>query len=77
MLAQARARVPGARVAELAQLAGVHGAIVANEVHDACPAHRLRWPRELLVDVGPDRPLLLRPGPAGGRSRRSPSRLPA
>ena len=25
----------------------VPGAIVANEVHDACPAHLLRWPHEL------------------------------
>jgi SAM-dependent MidA family methyltransferase len=63
MLEQARARVPGAREAELAQLAGIRGAIVANEVHDACPAHRLRWPHELLVDVGPDGRFMLVPGP--------------
>ena len=67
MLEQARARVPGARVAELAQLGGVHGAIVANEVHDACPAHRLRWPDELLVGVGPDRRFRFVPGPPAGR----------
>ena len=66
MLEQARARVPGARAAELAQLAGIRGAIVANEVHDACPAHRLRWPRELLVDVGPDGRFALVPGPPAG-----------
>jgi SAM-dependent MidA family methyltransferase len=66
MLAQARARVPAARVAELSQLAGVRGAIVANEVHDACPAHRLRWPAELLVDVGPDRRFRLVEGPDAG-----------
>jgi SAM-dependent MidA family methyltransferase len=67
MLAQALARVPVARVAELAQLAGVQGAIVANEVHDASPAHRLRWPRELLVEVGPDRRFRFVPGPPAGR----------
>jgi SAM-dependent MidA family methyltransferase len=67
MLAQARARVPGARVVELERLAGVHGAIVANEVHDACPAHRLRWPSELLVGVGPDRRFRFVPGPPAGR----------
>ena len=66
MLEQARARVPGAREAELAQLAGIRGAIVANEVHDACPAHRLRWPHELLVDVGPDGRFVLVPGPPAG-----------
>ena len=27
------------------------GAIIANEVHDACPAHALRWPDELRVGV--------------------------
>ena len=27
------------------------GAIIANEVHDASPAHALRWPEELLVSV--------------------------
>jgi SAM-dependent MidA family methyltransferase len=63
MLAQARLRAPGARFIELAQLAGIRGAIVANEVHDACPAHRLRWPRELLVDVGADGRFRFVPGP--------------
>jgi SAM-dependent MidA family methyltransferase len=67
MLAQARTRVPGARVAALAELAGVQGAIVANEVHDACPAHRLRWPAELIVEVGPDRRFRFAPGPPAGR----------
>jgi SAM-dependent MidA family methyltransferase len=67
MLAQARTRVPGARVVELEQLASIHGAIVANEVHDACPAHRLRWPHELLVDVGADRRFRFVPGPPAGR----------
>jgi SAM-dependent MidA family methyltransferase len=66
MLERARARAPGARVVELAQLAGVCGAIVANEVHDACPAHRLRWPDELLVGVGPDGRFELVPGPPAG-----------
>jgi SAM-dependent MidA family methyltransferase len=67
MLAQALARVPGARGVELAQLAGVSGAIVANEVHDACPAHRLRWPDELLVAVGEDRRFRLVAGPPADR----------
>jgi SAM-dependent MidA family methyltransferase len=66
MLAQARSRVPSARVVELAQLAGVRGAIVANEVHDACPAHRLRWPHELLVAVGPGGRFCFVPGPQAG-----------
>jgi SAM-dependent MidA family methyltransferase len=66
MLAQARDRVPGARCVELEQLAGICGAIVANEVHDACPAHRLRWPRELLVGVGADGRFAFVPGPAAG-----------
>jgi SAM-dependent MidA family methyltransferase len=66
MLAQARERVPAARVVDLGQLAGVRGAIVANEVHDACPAHRLRWPVELLVDVGADRRFQLVEGPDAG-----------
>jgi SAM-dependent MidA family methyltransferase len=66
MLAQARARVPRARCVELAQLAGIRGAIVANEVHDACPAHRLRWPLELLVDVGADGRFGFVPGPPAG-----------
>ena len=67
MLAKARERVPAARCAELAELRGVRGAIVTNEVHDACPAHRLRWPRELLVDVGADGRFRLVPGPPAGR----------
>jgi SAM-dependent MidA family methyltransferase len=66
MLAQARARVPSARVVEPGRLAGVCGAIVANEVHDACPAHWLRWPHELLVGVGGDGRFALVPGPAAG-----------
>lgn len=66
MLAQARARLPNARCAELAELAGIRGAIVANEVHDACPAHRLRWPRELLVGVGDDGRFAFVPGPPAG-----------
>ena len=66
MLAQAQARVPGARVVELAGLRDVQGAIVANEVHDACPAHRLRWPDELLVGVGPDRRFQFIQGPPAG-----------
>jgi SAM-dependent MidA family methyltransferase len=66
MLEQARARVPRARVAELAQLAGVCGGIVANEVHDACPAHRLRWPDELLVGVGAEGRFAFVPGPPAG-----------
>jgi SAM-dependent MidA family methyltransferase len=66
MLAQARARVPAAGCVELAQLAGIRGAIVANEVHDACPAHRLRWPRELLVGVGADGRFEFVSGPPAG-----------
>jgi SAM-dependent MidA family methyltransferase len=66
MLAQARARVPAARFAELGELADIRGAIVANEVHDACPAHRLRWPGELLVDVGADGRFVFVPGPPAG-----------
>jgi SAM-dependent MidA family methyltransferase len=66
MLAQARARVPRARALPLARLTGVTGAIVANEVHDACPAHRLRWPGELLVGVGGDGRFALVPGPPAG-----------
>ncbi|MDP9255315.1 MAG: SAM-dependent methyltransferase [Actinomycetota bacterium] len=66
MLAQARARVPAAGSIELAQLAAIRGAIVANEVHDACPAHRLRWPCELLVDVGADGRFAFVPGPPAG-----------
>lgn len=66
MLAQARAKVPAARVVELGRLTGVCGAIVANEVHDACPAHRLRWPHELLVGVGADGRFGLVTGPPAG-----------
>ena len=56
MLARARAGVPMAEtVSSVQELDPVVGAIVANEVHDAVPAHRVRWPRELLVGVGPDR----------------------
>jgi len=51
MTAQAAARVPGARVVRLAALEAVTGAIVANEVHDAQPAHCLCWPHELLVEA--------------------------
>jgi SAM-dependent MidA family methyltransferase len=66
MLARTQARVPGARTAELAQLAGVVGAIVANEVHDACPAHRLLWPHQLVVEVGEDGRFRFAPGPPAG-----------
>ena len=51
MGAQASARVPGARTLPLAELADVTGAIVANEVHDAQPAHCLSWPHERMVGV--------------------------
>ncbi len=63
MLAQAQARVPAARTLALAELSGVSGAIIANEVHDACPAHRLRWPDELLVGIGGDGRFCWTPGP--------------
>ena len=66
MLEQATARVPAARVLPLAGLMGVRGAIVANEVHDACPAHRLLWPDELLVGVGPDGRFAFVTGPPAG-----------
>ena len=66
MLAQARARVPQARALPLDRLEGVTGAIVANEVHDACPAHRLRWPCELLVGIGEDGRFAFVPGPPAG-----------
>jgi SAM-dependent MidA family methyltransferase len=46
-----RERLPGARHTSLDELEPVVGAIVANEVHDAAPAHALRWPDELLVAV--------------------------
>jgi SAM-dependent MidA family methyltransferase len=46
-----RARLPQAVHVPLAALEPVTGAIVANEVHDACPAHLLRWPEEQLVGV--------------------------
>jgi SAM-dependent MidA family methyltransferase len=66
MLAQARARVPAAGCIELARLGAIRGAIVANEVHDACPAHRLRWPCELLVEVRADGRFAFVPGPPAG-----------
>ncbi len=46
-----RVRLPDARHVPLGELEPICGAIVANEVHDACPAHALRWPDELLVGV--------------------------
>jgi SAM-dependent MidA family methyltransferase len=65
MLARARARVPSAEaVSSLDELDPITGAIVANEVHDAVPAHRLRWPCELLVGVGDDRRFTLVEGGA-------------
>jgi SAM-dependent MidA family methyltransferase len=64
MLARAAAAAPTARTATVDELAPVTGAIVANEVHDALPAHRVRWPHELLVGVGPDRRFRLEPGQA-------------
>jgi SAM-dependent MidA family methyltransferase len=51
LVARQRERLPAARHVALADLAPVTGAIVANEVHDACPAHVLRWPDELRVGV--------------------------
>jgi SAM-dependent MidA family methyltransferase len=51
LAAKQRERLPGARHVARADLEPVTGAIIANEVHDACPAHALRWPRELLVAV--------------------------
>jgi SAM-dependent MidA family methyltransferase len=63
MLAQARASAPSARVVALGELARVCGAIVANEVHDASPAHRLLWPQELRVGVGGDGRFALVRGP--------------
>lgn len=51
LAAEQRARLPHARHVLLDELEPVSGAIVANEVHDACPAHALRWPDELLVSV--------------------------
>jgi len=51
LAARQRERLPGARHTSLAELEPVVGAIVANEVHDAVPAHALRWPDELLVGV--------------------------
>jgi SAM-dependent MidA family methyltransferase len=51
LAAQQRVRLPQARHVLLDELVPVDGAIVANEVHDACPAHALRWPDELLVTV--------------------------
>lgn len=51
LAAAQQARLPRARHVPLAALEPVTGAIVANEVHDASPAHALRWPQELLVAV--------------------------
>jgi SAM-dependent MidA family methyltransferase len=51
LAAAQQARLPGARHVPLAALEPVTGAIIANEVHDASPAHALRWPEELLVAV--------------------------
>ncbi len=51
LAARQRERLPAARHVALADLAPVTGAIVANEVHDACPAHVVRWPDELRVGV--------------------------
>jgi SAM-dependent MidA family methyltransferase len=48
---QQRTRLPAARHVALEELEPITGAIIANEVHDACPAHVLRWPDELLVAV--------------------------
>ena len=36
-------------------------------MHDACPAHRLRWPDELLVERRPRRRFRFVPGPPAGR----------
>jgi SAM-dependent MidA family methyltransferase len=49
-----RARLPQARHVTLDELEPITGALIANEVHDAVPAHVLRWPDELLVSVGAD-----------------------
>ena len=51
-------------------------------MHDACPAHRLLWPHELLVGVGADGRFALVPGPpsalsASSLAPRAPSRAPA
>jgi SAM-dependent MidA family methyltransferase len=51
LAAAQRGRLPQALHVPLAALEPVTGAIVANEVHDACPAHLLRWPDELRVGV--------------------------
>ncbi len=51
LAARQRARLPDALHVPLGTLEPVCGAIVANEVHDACPAHALRWPDELRVGV--------------------------
>jgi SAM-dependent MidA family methyltransferase len=51
LAARQRERLPEARHVRLEDLQPITGAIVANEVHDACPAHALRWPNELLVAV--------------------------
>ena len=46
-----RLRLPHARHSSLDELEPIRGALIANEVHDACPAHVLRWPDELRVAV--------------------------
>jgi SAM-dependent MidA family methyltransferase len=51
LAAAQRTRLPAARHVPLAALEPVSGAIIANEVHDASPAHALRWPDELLVSL--------------------------
>ena len=70
----AGARVPARAGGRARPAGGVNGAIIANEVHDACPAHRLRWPDELLV--GDRRRPPLPPGarPAGGSRLGDPLR---
>ncbi|MEO9176642.1 MAG: SAM-dependent methyltransferase, partial [Gaiellales bacterium] len=57
-------RLPGARHVPLAALVPLVGAIVANEVHDAVPAHALRWPDELLVTIDERNHFAWRPAPA-------------
>lgn len=64
LAAQQRARLPAAEHVTLEDLAPVTGAIVANEVHDACPAHTLRWPDELLVGVDSAGRFVREPAPA-------------
>jgi SAM-dependent MidA family methyltransferase len=66
MLEQAAAGVPDGQLATLDELEPVTGAIVTNELHDACPCELVRWPKELRVAVGPDRRLRLEEGPDAG-----------